>query len=273
MTIKFTRHILPLLSVYIVFTVSCSSKHKLFDRVSPEYSGILFNNRIEENDTLNPLDITNIYNGGGIGIGDFNNDGLQDIYFTGNVVENKLYLNKGDFKFEDVTKEAGVTGDGKWCRGVSVVDINNDGWMDMYVCASMLKDAHKRENLLYINLGVNTRGIPQFKEMAAEYGLNDSTHSTMAAFFDYDNDGDLDLFLSNGNPDDLIQIYHRDVSYQEPPLLFHGSGNRLRDVSAESGPIFAKPLSARGLATGDFDNDGAVDVLISMNDGAPLLLR
>ncbi|HUP10852.1 MAG TPA: VCBS repeat-containing protein, partial [Niastella sp.] len=159
-------------------------------------TGITFNNKIVETDSLNPIDVTNFYNGGGVGIGDFNNDGLQDVYFTGNLVSNKLYMNKGDFGFTDITDRAGVTGSGRWCRGLSVVDINNDGWQDMYVCATLKQSPQERENLLYINQGVGKDGVPHFKEMAAEYGLNDNTHSTMAAFFDYDNDGDLDMYLA-----------------------------------------------------------------------------
>jgi len=174
---------------------SCRQHHPLFRLVSSSHSGIHFDNAIKETDSLNPIDVTNIYNGGGVGIGDFNNDGLQDIYFAGNRVSNKLYLNKGSLVFDDITDAAGVDGGGKWCRGVSVVDINADGWMDIYVCASMDKDPVKRKNLLYINQGVNKDGIPTFKEMAASYGLDDSTHSTMANFFDFDNDGDLDMYL------------------------------------------------------------------------------
>ncbi|GAC1382223.1 MAG: VCBS repeat-containing protein [Ginsengibacter sp.] len=189
------------LKIYFLFVsclllfFSCKNHSTLFKQVSSDHSGIHFNNKIVENDSLNPIDVTNIYNGGGVGVGDFNNDGLQDIYFTGNKVSNKLYLNKGDLKFDDITSTAGVSGEGRWCRGVSVVDINNDGWQDIYVCVSMDKDPQKRENLLYINQGVDKNGVPHFKEMAAEYGLNDTTHSTMAAFFDYDNDGDLDMYL------------------------------------------------------------------------------
>ena len=158
-------------------------------------TNINFSNTINENDSLNILDVENIYNGGGVGIGDFNNDGLQDIYFTGNTVSNKLYINKGNFKFDDVTDSAGVNGQGRWSRGVSVVDINNDGLLDIYVCATLSTDVHKRENLLYINTGIDSKGIPHFKNEAAEYGLADTSYSTMAAFFDYDNDGDLDMFL------------------------------------------------------------------------------
>lgn len=175
--------------------LTCCKKSSLFRLIPAKESGVTFNNKIIENDTLNPIDVTNIYNGGGVGVGDFNNDGLQDLYFTGNVVSNRLYLNKGNLKFQDITKAAGVGGAGKWCRGVAVVDINNDGWLDMYVCASMVKDAKKRENLLYINQGSGKDGVPKFVEKAAEYGLNDTSHTTMAAFFDYDNDGDLDVYL------------------------------------------------------------------------------
>ena len=195
--------------------ISCK-KSKQFDKIDSTTSGIHFNNKIEDNDSINVLDIENIYNGGGVGIADFNNDGLQDIYFTGNTVSNKLYINKGDFKFEDITEIAGVSGNSKWCRGVSIVDINNDGLQDIYVCATILPDSVKRENLLYINQGVNSNGIPTFKDKAAEYGLNDPSHSTMAAFFDYDNDGDLDMYLV------INQINKNEFPNKFRPILING---------------------------------------------------
>ena len=181
---------------FIGLTISsCNLKKPLFELVKSSHSGIDFNNQVIETDSLNVLDVSNIYNGGGVGIGDFNKDGLPDIYFTGNRVSNKLYLNKGDFKFNDITKEAGVTGEGKWSRGVSVIDINNDGWPDIYVSVTLEKDSNRRKNILYINQGLDKKGVPHFKDMAAEYGLADTSFSTMATFFDYDNDGDLDMFL------------------------------------------------------------------------------
>src|SRR5579872_5430063 len=132
-------------ALLILLLGSCKKK-TLFEAVPSSLSGIHFNNLIVENDSVNPLDLTNIYNGGGVGIGDFNRDGRPDIYLTGNTVSNKLYLNKGDFKFDDVTDLAGVGGEGEWCRGVAVVDINNDGWPDIYVCATILNDPARRRN-------------------------------------------------------------------------------------------------------------------------------
>jgi hypothetical protein len=180
----------------LVFACTSCKKNTLFKEISSSHSGIHFNNLITENDSINPLDLVNIYNGGGVGIGDFNNDGLPDIYFTGNMVSNKLYLNKGDFKFEDITDEAGVGGFGRWGRGAAVIDINNDGLMDIYVCNTIYKDPKKRRNALYINQGKDKNGIPHFKDMAADYDLEIGVQSTMANFFDYDNDGDLDLYLT-----------------------------------------------------------------------------
>src|SRR5262249_20134453 len=129
-------------------SISCKRNKALFQLVSSGHSGIHFNNHIIENDTINPFDLPNMYNGGGVGIGDFNNDGLQDICFTGNQVPCKLYLNKGNFKFEDVTEMANVNGNGRWCRGVSVIDINNDGLLDLYVCVTISQYPDKRQNLL-----------------------------------------------------------------------------------------------------------------------------
>ena len=157
------------LFIFIPVWVLCACTHKntLFEKISSSHSGITFNNKIDENDTINPLDVVNIYNGGGVGVGDFNNDGLPDIYFAGNMVSSRMYLNKGDFKFEDITDQAGVSGLGRWARGISVIDINNDGLMDIYICNAIYKDSLRRRNILYINQGIDKEGIPHFKDMAA----------------------------------------------------------------------------------------------------------
>lgn len=251
---------------------SCSKKKTLFQLINSQHSGIHFNNQIIENKTLNPIDVTNIYNGGGVGIGDFNNDGLQDVYFTGNVVSNKLYLNKGGLTFEDVTKEAGVEGKGRWCKGVSVVDINNDGWMDMYVCVSMEKDPQKRQNLLYINQGPDKNGVPVFKEMAAEYGLNDTTHSTMAAFFDYDNDGDLDMYLAVNEilPENNPSIFRpkiTDGSFPSTGRLYRNDWNSVlrhpvfTDVTKQAGVTIEG--YGHGVNIADFNKDGWKDIFVT----------
>jgi hypothetical protein len=188
---------LPLLSICItlLFLSSCHLNNTLFKKIPSSHSGIYFNNKIEENDSINPVDVVNVYNGGGVGVGDFNNDGLQDIFFTGNMVPSKLYINKGNLEFEDITDKAGVDGMGRWARGVSIIDINNDGLPDIYICNTIYKDSLRRKNILYINQGADKDGIPHFKDMAADYGLDAHLQSTMAYFFDYDNDGDLDMYL------------------------------------------------------------------------------
>jgi hypothetical protein len=253
-----------------MWLISCNNRNTLFQQISSSHSGIHFNNRITENDSINPLDIVNIYNGGGVGIGDFNNDGLADIYFTGNMVPNRLYLNKGDFKFDDVTEKAGVSGDGRWGRGVSIIDINNDGLHDIYVCNTIYNDSIRRQNALYINRGIKD-GMPQFTDSAAAYGLNIHAQSTMAAFFDYDNDADLDMYLtineatSANNPNRFGgpafkgsvskgRLYRNDYDSATSHTVFH-------DVSESAG--ITLDGFGHGASIADINLDGWKDIYVS----------
>ena len=176
---------------------SCKNNNQLFRLVSSEKSGIDFTNTITLNDTINILESEFTYNGGGVAVGDLNGDGLQDIYFAGNQVQNKLYLNKGELKFEEVIEKAGAQKtNGQWSSGVTFVDINSDGKQDIYVCNTMIEDSAALRDLLFINQGNNAEGVPQFKEMGEEYKILDNTHNSISTFFDYDLDGDLDLFIA-----------------------------------------------------------------------------
>ena len=178
-----------------VWLGSCKSREKLFVQHTSSQTGITFANRLTETDSLNALTFEYMYNGAGVGVGDFNKDGLTDVYFAGNQVSSRLYLNQGSFHFKDITDESG-TGTNVWCTGVSVADVNQDGWPDIYVCvAGPTKDSTQRANKLFINEGPTVDGVPVFTERAAEFGLNDMGYSTQAAFFDYDRDGDLDCYL------------------------------------------------------------------------------
>ena len=253
-----------LYSIIFILLFSCK-KASLFEQVPSSHSDVHFNNLVAENDSINPLDKLNIYNGGGVGIGDFNNDGLQDIYFIGNQVPNRLYLNKGNMKFEDVTTVAGVGGLGGWGRGVAVIDINNDGLLDIYVCNTLLSDTVKRRNLLYINQGKDKNGIPHFKEMAKEYGLAVNVHSTMASFFDYDNDGDLDMFLtvneaqSNDNTSSFRPII-KDGSQRSTSKLYRNDWDPVlkhpvfHDVSKQAGILIEGYGHAASIV--DINRDG-----------------
>lgn len=265
-----------LIAVLAISAGACKNK-MLFEKIGAEKSGIHFNNLIEDNDTLNVLDVENIYNGGGVGIADFNNDGLQDIYFTGNTVPNKLFINKGNFKFEDITDAAGVGGEGKWCRGVSVVDINNDGLMDMYVSATILADSVKRENLLYINKGIDKKGVPIFDNKSGEYGLNDPSHSTMAAFFDYDNDGDLDMYLlineikKDEFPNKFRPIFKNSENPNTDKLFRNDWNDSLKhpyfsNVSKQAGVTIEG--YGHGVTVCDINKDGWKDIYVT-NDFMP----
>lgn len=243
-----------------------------FEQIASSHSGIEFKNTITENDSINPLDVVNIYNGGGVGVGDFNNDGLPDLYFTGNMVPSKLYLNKGDFKFADITDAAGVNGAGRWSRGVAVVDINNDGLMDIYVCNTIKADSTQRHNLLYINQGVDKDGMPHFKDMAAAYNLHVGTQSTMASFFDYDNDGDLDMYLTVNNASSTYNPNVFGPAINRGPHIITGRLFRNDWDSKLNHPIFTDVTNKAGVtisgfghgaSTVDFNGDGWKDIYVS----------
>jgi hypothetical protein len=250
---------------------ACKNKTQ-FQQISSFHSGINFNNKITENDTINPLDVVNVYNGGGVGAGDFNNDGLQDLYFSGNMVPNRLYLNTGDFTFKDITDKAGVGGMGRWGRGVSVVDVNNDGLMDIYVCNTIYADSARRRNLLYINQGLDKDGIPHFKDQAKAYGLQVSTQSTMASFFDFDNDGDLDMYLTVNNASASYNPNVFGPANRRIPQIITGKLFRndwdaalhhpvFHDVSVQAGVTISG--FGHGATTVDFNGDGWKDIYVS----------
>jgi len=201
---------------------------------------------------------------------DINNDGLIDLFVANDTVANFLFVNRGNGKFEEIAEPAGVaySADGRPRSGMGVdsADFDQDGWMDLFV-ANVDREMYS----LYRN-----NHDDSFEDQAAANEIAAATRLMSGwglKFFDFDNDGDLDLFLANGNPDDLIEHIHSQVKYQEPPILFQNIGKHFRNISGQSGPIFSQPLSARGMAIGDFNNDGATDVLISVNNAAPVLLR
>jgi len=259
---------LPLLA--FVF-ISCNLSNTLFRQIPSSESGITFSNIVTENDSINPLDMEFLYNGGGVAVGDFNRDGLPDLYFTASQLPNKLYLNKGNFNFKDITEEAHVGGENRWCNAASVVDINNDGWPDIYVCASIKKDASLRANLFYINQGNDKNGVPVFKEMAKEYNLADTGFSVHAAFFDYDNDGDLDMYLVNtklaqrnstrfdgGKIENKEMLSDKLYRNEWSDSLGHPF---FRDVSKQAG--IHDDGYGLGIAIADFNNDGWKDIYVT----------
>lgn len=253
---------------------SCSSPDSsiLFEDMPSSRTGITFKNLVRESEEFNVLNYGYFYNGGGVAVGDINNDGLQDIYFTGNMMASHLYLNEGDFKFKNIAKEAGVEAAGLWNTGVTMADVNNDGWLDIYVCRSAANLAERRRNLLFIN----NRNLT-FTEMGLSYGLADPGYSTQAVFFDYDRDGDLDMYLLNHSVQEFAGFSKLLSSYKEKfnpdygDKLFrndliptpNGSIGRFTDVSVLAG-IKANVLGfGLGVAVADLNNDGWLDIYIS----------
>ncbi len=249
----------------------------LFTLLAPEKTGISFNNSLTETPYANIMSYPYFYNGGGVAIGDFNNDGLQDIYFSANQVANRLYLNKGRMRFDEVSAAAGVQGlPNTWKTGATVADVNGDGLPDIYQCYSGNLPGKARVNQLFINQGVGKNGVPAFIDKAKEYGLDDSAFSTQAVFFDYDRDGDLDMFLLNHNPSPFSHLDEATIQAilqkPEPNMqakLYQNNGGRFTDVSGKAG--LSKSAFSYGLGVGvaDMNQDGWPDIYVSNDYSAP----
>ncbi len=243
-------------------------KPNQFVVLKADKTGIDFRNDLQETRYMNGLFYEYYYNGGGVAAGDFNNDGLADIYFISNLESNRLYLNQGNLTFKDVTEIAGVAGKAVFPTGVTTVDINNDGRLDIYISASgKLKDPEKRRNELYVNLGVNQQGIPVFREEGRKYGLDLPLLSTQASFFDYDRDGDLDLFLINHDVDiyrdDQIEAYLHTEAPLSSEKLYRNDHGKFTDVTKEANIINNRLSFGLGIAIGDLNNDGWPDIYVS----------
>ncbi|MBE9460724.1 VCBS repeat-containing protein [Dyadobacter subterraneus] len=286
---------LPAAFLFVIFIlIGCNKSEKssenkaevsgtpLFTLLPAEKTKVDFQNTLTEGLNTNVLMYEYFYNGGGVAVGDVNGDGLDDIYFTGNMVSNKLYLNKGNMQFEDITAAANVAGrESPWKTGVTMADVNGDGLLDIYVCYSGTVSPDKLKNQLFINKGPNASGIPQFEEKAEQYGLANSSTSTQAAFFDYDRDGDLDMFLLNHNPKALpildesstaqilkkedpsagARLYRNNMKTGQEPVF--------EDVTIKAG-IQSSALSyGLGIGISDVNMDGWLDMYVSNDYSVP----
>ncbi|MGD1892744.1 MAG: VCBS repeat-containing protein [Cyclobacteriaceae bacterium] len=256
-----------LLSLYLLclLTNACQPKTAVFEQLSSKETGIDFNNELVEDSTYNVYSYMNIYTGAGVAVGDVNNDGLPDIYFSGNQVSGRLYLNQGNLQFTDVTKSAGLVNN-HWGTGVTMVDINQDGWLDIYVCVSGIGSDQNRANLLYINQQDGTGRHPAFSEAAKDYGLADSRQVMHATFLDYDQDNDLDAFLIVNPTDSVFQvdtIKPRKTKGQSSStdVLYRNDGGTFVDVSREAGILIEG--QSLGVAVTDINQDNWPDIYIS----------
>jgi len=261
------RRVFMCLMVGMAFFPSCDRKDTLFTKLDPGSTHVEFSNNIlDNNERFSCLNFPYYYNGGGVAVGDFNNDGLPDLIFTGSMVKNRVYLNRGNFQFEDITPKTGIARFDGWCTGVTVADVNNDGWPDIYICRSALENSQDRTNLLFINNHDLT-----FTESAARYGLNDSGYSTQASFFDFDKDGDLDLFLIKQSKPEYARgvnlnyagLKRQPADPQFENKLYRNDGGHFTDITHQAG-ISSNPLSfSLGVVTADINMDGWPDIYVS----------
>ena len=262
---------LSTIACLMLLLFSCKQKTEptLFELV--DNTGIHFRNDVADGKKENSFLFRNFYNGGGVAIGDINNDGLPDVFFTSNMGENKMYLNKGDFHFDDITAKAGFKQDSMWSTGVVFVDINNDGWLDIYVCNSGHMSNGNRLNKLYINNHDLT-----FTEAASKYGLDHKGYSTQVSFFDYDMDGDLDCFMIDNSPIPVNQLGYnnkRDLPEKDWNIgeFLKGGGNHLyrndngffKEVTKEAGLHSSLISFGLGISVGDINGDGYPDIYVS----------
>lgn len=250
------------LSLLFLLIIGCGKKEgNLFSNPSAEDTGVTFTNTLTESDDLNILDYLYFYNGGGVAIGDINNDGLPDIFFSGNQVKNTLYLNKGGLKFEDISETAGIQGKSSWNTGTVMGDVNGDGFLDIYVCAVVGINGFEGHNELFINNGDNT-----FSESAAKYGLDFDSYSSSAAFLDYDLDGDLDLYLLNHAVHTQESFGRVDLRYtrnfETGDKLLRNDEGKFTEVSEEAGIYGGINGYGLGIAVSDFNVDGYPDLYI-----------
>ena len=253
-----------LIGLCVILVLSACGKEEgaLFSNPSPEDTGIDFVNTITETDDLNILDYLYFYNGGGVALGDINNDGLVDIFFSGNQVANRLYLNKGNLKFEDISDKAQVSGKSSWNTGAVMGDVNGDGLLDIYVCAVVGLNGFNGSNELYINNGDLT-----FTESAAQFGLDSESYSSSAVFLDYDLDGDLDIYILNHAVHTQESFGRADLrekrNYQTGDKLMRNDNGKFTDVSEMAGIYGGVNGYGLGVAAADFNQDGYPDIYVS----------